>query len=316
MQTISGNVKNSFEYQNLLTVVVPAYNEGGSLPDIAPALIEYCRSRGWKIIIVNDGSKDNTREVLNNLTAPDVTVLHHKLNRGYGGALKTGIQNVITPFLVTIDADGQHCLEDIDKVLQVALETDADMVVGKRDHKSGADPYRAIGKWIIRRYTRMLMQMPITDLNSGFKLYRTDLAQRYISVCPDSMAFSDIITLVFLNERNLVSEHPIHIAPRISGNSTITTYTAFETIMEILNITLMFYPMRVFLPLSAVCMLAGFGWGLPIILLGRGVSVGAMLAIVTGLLFFIIGLLASQLSAMRMERLRDRSSSYTSGTKA
>jgi len=309
MQTISGIAMNSIEQQNLLTVVIPAYNEGGSLPAVAPRVIEYCRARSWQVVFVNDGSKDNTKEVLEKLAAPDVVIMHHKVNRGYGGALKTGIQQVKTPFLITIDADGQHCLEDIERVLQYALDNDADMVVGKRDHKTGGDAYRTIGKWIIRRYTRILMQMPITDLNSGFKLYRTELAQRYITVCPDSMAFSDIITLVFLNERNLVLEHPIHVSPRLAGQSTITTYTAFETIMEILNITLMFYPMRVFLPLSAACILAGLGWGLPIILLGRGVSVGAMLAIVTGLLFFIIGLLASQLSAMRMERLRDSKNS-------
>jgi hypothetical protein len=120
------------------------------------------------------------------------------------------------------------------------------------------------------------------------------------------MAFSDVITLVFLNERNLVLEHPIHILPRRAGQSTISTMTAFETVMQVLNIALMFNPMRAFLPVSALCILAGLGWGIPIILLGRGVSVGAMLAIVTGLLFFVLGLLASQLSAIRMERLRGR----------
>jgi glycosyltransferase involved in cell wall biosynthesis len=297
---------NQADDSPLLTVVVPCYNESGSLSLLAPALIDYCRARSWNMIFVNDGSIDNTKDILNGLAlASDVSVYHHKVNRGYGGALKTGIKHVMTRYLVTIDADGQHCFEDIDSVLHFALQNDADMVVGKRAHKSGSDPYRALGKWIIRRYTRMLMQMPITDLNSGFKLYRTDLAQRYITVCPDSMAFSDIITLVFLNERNLIMEHPIRISDRVSGKSTINTSTAFETIIEILNITLMFYPMRVFLPLSALCMLAGFAWGTPIILLGRGVSVGAMLAIVTGLLFFIIGLLAGQLSAIRMERLRD-----------
>ncbi|HSV85226.1 MAG TPA: glycosyltransferase family 2 protein [Levilinea sp.] len=300
----------STDARPLLTVVVPAYNEAGALPDVAPGLLEYCRARGWQVVFVNDGSKDSTREILEGYTAPDVLVVHHKVNRGYGGALKTGIRRVNTPYLVTIDADGQHCLEDIDRLLQFALENDADMVVGKRDQKSGGDPYRTIGKWIIRRYTRILLQMPVTDLNSGFKLYRAGLAQRYITVCPDSMAFSDVITLVFINERNLVLEHPIHISPRRSGQSTITAFTAFETVMEILNITLMFHPMRVFLPISALCMLAGFGWGLPIIILGRGVSVGAMLAIVTGLLFFVIGLLASQLSAMRMERLRDNPNSH------
>jgi glycosyltransferase involved in cell wall biosynthesis len=294
------------EDRNLLTVVVPCYNEESSLLSVAPALIKYCRERCWKVIFVNDGSRDGTRELLNKFdTPPDVSVYHHKVNRGYGGALKTGIKQVTTRYFVTIDADGQHHLEDIDTVLQFALLNDADLVVGKRDNKVPSHLYRAFGKWIIRNYTRIFMHLPVTDLNSGFKLYRTDLAQRYIAVCPNSMAFSDIITLVFLNERNLILEHPIHISARVSGESTINTSTAFETVIEILNITLMFYPMRVFLPLSALSILAGFAWGLPIILLGRGVSVGAMLAIVTGMLFFIIGLLASQLSAIRMERLRD-----------
>jgi hypothetical protein len=121
------------------------------------------------------------------------------------------------------------------------------------------------------------------------------------------MAFSDVITLVFLSERNLVLEHPIRVSPRKVGQSTISTITAFETVIQILNITLMFNPLRVFLPISVACILAGFLWGTPIILLGRGVSVGAMLAIVTGLIFFVIGLLASQLAALRMERLRDLS---------
>lgn len=292
------------ENNQLLTVVVPVYNEGENLPLIAPAMVAFCRTKGWKIIFVNDGSRDNTKEILCDLGVfPHVQVAHHKVNRGYGGALKTGIRLVTTPYLVTIDADGQHAPEDVDGMFAFALENNADMVVGKRDGAS-ANPYRAFGKFLIRQFTRLLMPLPITDLNSGFKLYRTDLAHRYITVCPDSMAFSDVVTLVFLSERNLVLEYPIHVSPRKIGKSTINTFTAFETVIQVLNITLMFNPLRIFLPISMMCILAGLGWGIPLILLGRGVSVGAMLAIVTGLLFFVLGLLASQLSAIRMERLR------------
>jgi glycosyltransferase involved in cell wall biosynthesis len=291
--------------ENLLTVVVPVYNEGQSLPSVAPAILEFCKVRGWPVIFIDDGSTDDSRQILNALSGlPGVSVLHHKVNRGYGGALKTGISRVQTKYLVTIDGDGQHSLDDVEKIFRFALEQDADMVVGKRDEKSGADFYRMLGKKLIRAFARLLVHLPITDLNSGFKLYRTDLAKRYMTICPDSMAFSDVITLAFLSERNLVLEHPICTSPRKAGKSTINTFTAFETVMQILNITLMFNPLRVFLPISALCILAGLGWGIPIILQGRGVSVGAMLAIVTGLIFFVLGLLASQLSAIRMERLR------------
>ena len=290
----------------LLTVVVPVYNEEQALPSFASCLIEVCRSRGWMTIFVNDGSGDHTRQILDHLSdVPDVRVVHHKVNRGYGGALKTGISHVTTPFLLTMDGDGQHSPHDAASILQFAIERDADMVVGRRDERGASGAYRTLGKFLIRSFTKILVPLPITDPNSGFKFYRTDLAKRYMTVCPDSMAFSDVITLVFLSEHNLVLEYPIQVEPRKTGQSKINTFTAFETVIQVLNIALMFNPLKLFLPISASCILAGFGWGIPFVLLGRGVSVGAMLAIVSGLLFFVLGLIASQLSAIRMERLRD-----------
>ena len=290
----------------LLTVVVPVYNEEQALHSFAPCLIELCRAKGWTTIFVNDGSRDHTRQILDHLSSSqDVRVIHHKVNRGYGGALKTGISHVTTPFLVTMDGDGQHSPEDVERIFQYAIESDADMIVGRRNERGASNAYRTLGKFLIRSFTRILMPLPITDLNSGFKFYRTDLAKRYITVCPDSMAFSDVITLVFLSEHNLVLEYPVQITPRTAGQSTINTFAAFETIIQVLNIALMFNPLKLFLSISLLCILAGLGWGIPIVLLGRGVSVGAMLAIVSGLIFFVLGLIASQLSAIRMERLRD-----------
>lgn len=297
---------DSISENPLLTVVVPLYNEEQALASFASCLIDLCRTRGWMAVFVNDGSCDQTGQILDHLSdSQEVHVVHHKVNRGYGGALKTGISHVTTPFLVTMDGDGQHSPHDVERILQFAIESDADMVVGKRDGRSASGAYRTFGKFIIRSFTKILMPLPIEDLNSGFKFYRTDLAKRYMTVCPDSMAFSEVITLVFLSEHNLVLEHPIQVSPRKTGQSMINTFTAFESLIQVLNIALMFNPLKVFLPISALCILAGFGWGIPFVLLGRGVSVGAMLAIVSGLLFFVLGLIASQLSAIRMERLRD-----------
>jgi glycosyltransferase involved in cell wall biosynthesis len=288
----------------LLTVIVPFYNEEQSIPEVVPALVEFCRGHNWKVLCVDDGSTDGTPRLLAEYeNLPDVRVVRHKLNRGYGGALKTGILESDTPYAVTVDGDGQHDPQDVEKIFAFALERDADMVVGWRDRPQNVSWYRELGKSIIRGFTRLLMPLPIHDLNSGFKLYRTELAKRYVPLCPDSMAFSDIITLIFINQRNLVLETPITIQQRRAGQSTINTYTAVETVMEIINLALMFNPLRVFLPLSAVCILVGLGWGIPFLVMSRGVSVGSMLAIVTGLLFFVIGLIASQLAALRMGML-------------
>lgn len=290
-----------------LTVVVPVYNEAESLPSFLPRLLDFCGQRGWEIVFVNDGSRDDSKKILESHAKPPlVRVIHHKVNRGYGGALKSGLLEASTPYVVTIDGDGQHETDDILRLLEFAVEHDADLVVGRRDVSQKTDWYRELGKTIIRRFTRLLMPLPIQDLNSGFKLYRTDLVQAYLPVCPDSMAFSDVIALTFLNQKDLVLEHPIRVRPRGSGKSTISTYTAIETVMEILNLVMLFNPLKIFLSLSAVCFTFGILWGTPILLLNRGVSVGAMLAIVSGLIFFVIGLVASQLSSMRLGELSTR----------
>jgi amino acid permease len=75
--------------------------------------------------------------------------------------------------------------------------------------------------------------------------------------------------------------------------------TAYETIEEILNMVVLFNPTRVFWPIAVACVIAGVAWGTPIMLRGNGISVGAMLALVTGLIFFFFGLVAEQISEMR-----------------
>ena len=293
---------------NILSVVVPIYNEEEALPQLLPYLVEYCQDKKWTLVLVNDGSTDGTKSILQEYEPiPDVDVFHHGINHGYGGALKTGISKVTTEYTVTMDADGQHNPEDVVALSQLAMNKQADLVVGSRPPEFLSSSFRSTGKWFIRRFARFLMPLPIKDLNSGFKLYRTDLVQKYLELCPDTMAFSDIITLVFINQRHLVLEHPISIKKRIAGKSTINIYTAFDTLINVLNIAMMFNPLRVFLPLSFIFILMGIGWGFPIVLMGRGLSVGSTLAIFTGLLFFVIGLIANQLSAIRLQLINSKS---------
>ena len=284
---------------NDLTIVIPAYNEEQALASFLPKLLAYCRDSGCRLIIVNDGSKDGSRELLDRYADPAYfTPIHHKVNRGYGGAIKTGIKATTTPLVITIDADGQHRLEDVTALYQELKRTDADMIIGNRSrHKESL--YRKTGKALIRRIAKMLMPVPIYDLNSGMKIYGTKLVQSYLPLCPDNMAFSDIITLIFLNQRHLVREHPITVDPRTTGESTIGLKTAFDTVLEIVNVATMFDPMRLFFPPAIFFLLFSAVWGLPILLRGEGVSVGTLFLFVTGLNLFFLGLLAEQLALIR-----------------
>ncbi len=294
-------MKNS--EKNSLTVIIPVYNEAEALPVILPGLSAYVQKRNWKIIIVNDGSTDHSKDILNNYSREDdLKVIHHKLNRGYGGAIKSGIEAADTEYIITIDADGQHDLEDIDKLLEWMIANDADMVVGSRKGLKSTSKFRGVGKWLIRNIAKRLMPIHIFDINSGMKIYRRELAKQYIHLLPDSMAFSDVITLVFINNRHLVLEIPIRIKNRIAGKSTIVTNTALQTLMEILNIIVLFNPMKIFLPISIIFIVLGLAWGIPMLLKGKGVTVGMSLLITTGIFSFLLGLIAEQLSKIRKKQ--------------
>lgn len=285
---------------NRLTVLIPAFNEESSLKEFLPKLVEHCREKGYSIIAVNDGSTDKTGEIIESFAKEGrITALHHKVNRGYGGAIKSGIEAAKTEFIITMDADGQHRLDDVDTLFETIVNQDADMVVGSRRGKNTPGLYRSFGKLIIRTFAKVLMHVPIYDINSGMKVFRSDIAKKNLHLCPDSMPFSDVFTLLFVEQRHLVLEIPIKIGERQAGKSTVNTKTAFETALEILNILVLFNPMRIFIPISFISILGGILWGLPIIISGRGVSVGAMLAVTSGLIFFFFGLIAEQLSMIR-----------------
>ena len=285
-----------------LTIIIPAYNEEESLSVLMPELLSFVQRNNMQLVVVNDGSKDRTLEVLRKFeNEPNFRFLSHKVNKGYGGAIKTGIRNANTEYSITIDADGQHDLADVKALLDTIQTEDADMVVGSRMAHKNASLYRGIGKSLIRWFAKLLLPIHINDINSGMKIYNTELAKRYIRLCPDHMAFSDIIAMVFISKRHLVLEQPINIKPRTAGVSTISTLTAIETVKEILNIVILFNPMRVFFPIAFLSIAVALAWGIPIALRGRGVSTGAMLGVTTGLLFFFLGLLAEQLSQIRKD---------------
>ena len=165
-----------------ITIGIPAYNEEKNIASIITKLKTITDS----IIVCDDGSSDMTAKISENLGA---IVISHKKNSGYGVAINSIFQKskeINSDLLVTFDADGQHRVEDIEKVVEPIKNNDADLVIGSRflDKKSKVPNYRKIGIKVITQVTNASIKKKLTDSQSGFRAYN----QRVLSqISPSDM---------------------------------------------------------------------------------------------------------------------------------
>ncbi len=279
-----------------LTAIIPAFNEAAAIADVVRGVFRDIGDIVGEVIVVDDGSSDNTASLAAEAGA---RVLKHRRNRGYGAALKTGIRASRGDYILTMDADGQHRAEDVRNLWQRAV--DNDMVIGSRQGLLHSKLWRMPGKWLLWLMAQALVRQPIPDLNSGMRIVHRDTILKYLHVCPSGFSLSTTITMAFLARGYAVEFVPIEVRHRV-GKSTVSLKTGFDTIILILRIGSLFNPLRLYLPLSLLSFVAGVAWGLPIVLARQGVSVGALLAVMTSLLLFVLGLVTDQISQLRLER--------------
>jgi glycosyltransferase involved in cell wall biosynthesis len=279
-----------------LTVIIPAFNESLTIGSVVRGMKLAFQDVGAEVVVVDDGSRDETALLAQQAGA---RIIRHERNRGYGSALKTAVRATDARFVLTVDGDGQHRVEDARRLWE--LRNDNDLVAGARARLVHSPLWRMPGKWFLNVMARYLARQPIPDLNCGLRLFRREVLLKYLHVCPSGFSFSTTTTLAFLSRGWRVEYVPVDVAPRV-GRSTVTPRTGLETIVLLLRVIALFDPLRVFIPASALTATIGLLWGIPFAIAGRGVSVGAMLAIVTATLSFGLGLLCDQISQLRLER--------------
>lgn len=281
-----------------ISIVIPAFNEEQGLPRVLDALEDW-KQRGAEIIIVDDGSTDNTRTVAENA---DARVIHHRTNKGYGASLKSGIRTARGEIIVTMDSDGQHNPVDIQRLIDELH--DNDMVVGMRGKGSHTPSLRKPGKFILAKVANYLAQTEIPDLNSGFRAIHIGTVKRFLHILPNGFSFSTTLTLALFKEGYNVAYVPIVVAPR-TGKSTVRPLRdGFNTIMLIIRTIALFDPLKVFLPASTLLFLIGLAyWIADSVLLRRlNIPSGAVILLVSAVMVFMFGILADQVSAIRREK--------------
>ena len=233
-----------------LSIIIPVYNEEKSIATVLKEIEDVMnRSRlSYEIIVVNDGSTDKTMEVLKN-SGPNIKVFHHRVNRGYGASLKTGICNAQYETLVITDADGTYPYERIPEL--VSYMKDYDMVVGARTGVSVKVPLiRKPAKWVINRLANYLTGVKIPDLNSGLRVMKKAIVNKFTRLLPDQFSYTATITLAMLTNGYQVKYVPVDYHARIGQSKIKPIRDTLNFIQLIVRTVMYFNPLRVFIPLS------------------------------------------------------------------
>jgi len=191
-----------------ITVGIPAYNEEKNIAKIIVQL----KKVADQILVCDDGSTDSTSEIAESL---GVIVIKHPKNLGYGSAIRSIFlksKEINAEILVTIDADGQHKIEDVKKVTKPIVDGQADISIGSRFLEEGdnAPKYRKLGINIITKVTNSSLSEKITDAQSGFRAYNNKVLQ---SLTPSDSGMG-ISTEILIKSSNLglkIAEVPTEI---------------------------------------------------------------------------------------------------------
>jgi glycosyltransferase involved in cell wall biosynthesis len=279
-----------------VSIIIPVYNEELAIADTVSAIRRLCLPES-EILVVNDGSSDQTAEVA---ASAGARVISHPYNIGNGAAVKTGIRAARGKVLVFLDGDGQHDPQDIPRL--IAEIARYHMVVGARQAGSETQLHRDLANWVYNTFASFICAFRIEDLTSGFRAMRRNDALRFCDMFPNTFSYPTTSTLAFLRSGRSLKYVPIKTAYRKGKSKIKLLHDGFEFFLIIMKIAMAFSPLRVFLPVSSFLFFLGLGrYCYTYMTEGQFTNMSHLL-INSSVIIFMLGLIAEQIAALRMER--------------
>lgn len=235
---------------NMLSVVIPAYNEEDGIADIIERVLSIKESladvgvQNLELIVVDDASKDRTAEIVAGY--PEVVLIRHKVNRNYGAAIKTGFRAAKGNLLAFLDADGTYPPEHFPRLCKPILEEGADLVIGSR--MAGADSemplVRRIGNTIFATLVSIISNRKVTDSASGQRVLRSDILS-HLYPLPDGLNFTPVMSTRAMHEHINVVEVPIPYSERVGRSKLSVVHDGLRFLNTILMTALTYNPVRI-----------------------------------------------------------------------
>ena len=275
-----------------VSIVLPAKNESAAIGQTLAQIQQL--QLAHEIIVVNDGSTDQTKQVAESAGAKVVT---HPYSKGNGAAIKTGARTATGDIIVFMDADGQHDPQDIPRLIE-KIEQGYDLVVGARQKGSQASIGRGIANKLYNNLATYMTEHPVEDLTSGFRAVRSDKFREFLYLLPNGFSYPTTSTMAFFRAGYSVTYVPIHAAKRIGKSHIQPLKDGVRFFLIIFKIATLFSPLKMFLPIAILLFMIGTGWyGYTLWGAGRFTNMSALLY--TGsIMIFLMGLISEQITAL------------------
>lgn len=285
--------------QDSISIILPAKNEAQNLIDLLPKLKSLYPHA--EILLINDGSTDETAQIATNAGAK---VISHPYSQGNGASIKTGARNATGKLLVFMDADGQHDPADIAALLD-KLNHGYDMVVGARKVCTHASLFRRLANAFYNRLASLMTGHRIEDLTCGFRAARADKFRKFLYLLPNGFSYPTTSTMAFFRSGFPVAYIPIHAGKR-EGKSHIRLFKdGIRFFIIILRIGSLFSPMRLFLPISGAVFITGMVYYAYTFYTSERFTNMSALLFLSALIIFLIGILSEQVSSLHYKHSDD-----------
>jgi len=273
-------------------VVLPAKNESASVGAVVASLKSSYPE--FEIIVVDDGSTDNTARLASEAGAQVIT---HPYSKGNGSAIKSGARAASGDVIVFMDADGQHDPVDIQRLLD-RISEGYDLVVGARQQGSQASVGRGLANGFYNRLATYMTGHRVEDLTSGFRAVRASKFREFLYLLPNGFSYPTTSTMAFFRAGYSVTYVPIHAAQRVGKSHIKPLSDGVRFLLIIFKIGTLYSPLKLFAPVSALAFLVATLWyGYTLVMEGRFTNMSALLY--TGsVMVFLMGLISEQITAL------------------
>ena len=231
---IDNNISYNYPKDLLLSIVIPLYNEENTIKDIINKIPNHFQN---EIIIVNDGSTDNSVQRITEIKDKNIVLINHKRNEGYGAAILTGIKKAKGDIIVTMDSDGQHNPEEIAKIIQPLLNDSADIVIGSRylGKLNFKIPLHVkIAEIIIKLFMKLLYGQVIHNNQNGFRAFKRNTIKIFEDLRYTGMGFTTEVLLYSAYKGYKIKEIPITANSREYGDSYVKKIKTMKSILSIM----------------------------------------------------------------------------------